>query len=83
MLRMNKKTLIYLSLVCLAACSTSPTGRSQFIAFSDGQMAAMGAESFSELKTQGKVVTDKQLNDYVNCISGRLLNAIGEKPRQW
>ncbi len=65
------------------ACTTSPTGRSQLIAFSDNYMSGLGSESFTELKQQSKVSSSRALNQYVNCISDKLLRVIGEKPASW
>lgn len=70
-------------LLLITACSSSPTGRQQFIAIDSGQMKKLGEESFKELKAKSDINHDKKLNDYVACISNRLLNAYGEKPHKW
>ena len=76
-------SILIVSLFGLSSCSESPTGRQQFIAISSGQMKKLGQASFKELKSNGNVSQDKALNQYVGCISNRLLKAYGEKPEKW
>ncbi|MEX0738583.1 MAG: M48 family metallopeptidase [Pseudohongiella sp.] len=65
-------TLVLLSLL-MSACATSPTGRSQMLLVSEGQMAAMGDEAFNQLRQENTVSTDQSLTRYVNCVSDAVL----------
>lgn len=70
----------------LAACATSPTGRSQFMLFSpsDGEMSKMGAAAYSDLKKKQKISTDPAINNYVSCVSHALLNTFpGDEGQGW
>ena len=67
----------------LVACTTSPTGRNQFIVVPDAQMNQMGVASFAEMKQKTPPSTDKKFLAYVNCISTALLKATGENPDDW
>ncbi|GAL03328.1 Zn-dependent protease [Photobacterium aphoticum] len=44
----------------LSACSSSPTGRSQMLLYSQQDMSQLGAQSFDALKQQEKIYTDKK-----------------------
>lgn len=60
-----------LGIVAVASwgCATSPTGRSQLILVPNSEMNAMGAQAFTELKSQTPTSTDPALNAYVKCIA--------------
>ena len=60
----------------LAACATSPTGRSQFILISESDMAQMGATAFSKLKQEGDISHDRSLNRYVQCVTRHIADAL-------
>jgi predicted Zn-dependent protease len=64
--------LVLSVLVCitLAACATSPTGRSQLVLFPAGQMSQMGVAAFSDLKKQGSLTKEVTTSRYVNCVAG-------------
>lgn len=57
----------------LMGCTTSPTGRSQFILVSGSEMASLGAQSFSQLKEKEKISTDKKTIKYVQCVTDAIL----------
>ncbi len=69
-LRLLLATLTFLGL--LSACSTSPTGRRQFILVPDTQMDAMGVAAFDQLKSQGSVSSDPSANAYVQCLADHI-----------
>ncbi|MDX1571329.1 MAG: M48 family metallopeptidase [Xanthomonadales bacterium] len=60
----------------LAACVTSPTGRSQFILISEGEMAQLGETAFSKLKQEGNVSHNRSINRYVQCVTRHLAEAL-------
>nr|VFK15426.1 MAG: Peptidase family M48 [Candidatus Kentron sp. LPFa]VFK31356.1 MAG: Peptidase family M48 [Candidatus Kentron sp. LPFa] len=73
--------------ICMAflitACATSPTGRSQFIAFSEQMLASQGAAAFAEMKTRTPASADTKTRRYVSCVANTLLETMGEKPSKW
>ncbi len=56
----------------LVACTASPTGRNQLLLFSDRDMNSLGAQSFEEMKSQQKINHDPKVNQYVQCVAGRI-----------
>ena len=91
MIRSNKAATLRngmtaLTLLALAACAESPTGRKQFMLFSPnaGEMSKMGAVAFDDLKKKQKVSTDPALNRYVDCVSNALLKVLpGDEGQGW
>ena len=75
------KLLPALTLALLAACSTTPTGRSQFILVSDSDMDKMGATAFNQIKTSGKVANDPAKARYVRCVADALIAQLPEPAR--
>jgi Putative Zn-dependent protease, contains TPR repeats len=69
-----------LSVSLLSACTESPTGRSQLMLFSSGQLASLGDDSYAKLKAQEKVSTDARANAYVRCITDDLIAVL---PSPW
>lgn len=71
----------------LAACATSPTGRSQLALFSDAKLAKMGAASYKKLKEETPAADDRGTNRYVDCIAGALTRHTGaiaeDSPQSW
>jgi len=70
-----KKTLIAAAaLTMLAGCQVtqSPTGRTQALMYSAADMNTLGAQSFEEMKSQQKIVTDKRITNYVGCITNAI-----------
>ncbi|MEH0740876.1 M48 family metallopeptidase [Vibrio cholerae] len=55
--------------LALSACSSSPTGRSQLILFSDQDMSSLGAQSFEQMKSEQPISTDAKTNAYVQCVT--------------
>jgi len=61
--------LACIATLALAACATSPTGRSQVMLVSEAQMAEMGAEAFNQMKSELTVSGDAATIRYVNCVA--------------
>lgn len=76
---MKKLALTAVSLCVLAACSTSPTGRSQLTLLPSSQLNSMGAESFQQIKQQEKVSDDPAANAYVQCLTDAIVEVLPEK----
>lgn len=68
------------SVLAIAGCTESPTGRSQLMLFSSGQLASLGDSSYNELKQQEKLSTDANINAYVRCITDDLIAVL---PSPW
>ncbi|MGF1773217.1 M48 family metallopeptidase [Vibrio maritimus] len=71
--------------VAIAACSSSPTGRSQIILFSDAQMSDLGAQSFEQMKKELKISNNKRVNEYVQCVAKAITDHVPPQPdfSQW
>lgn len=60
----------------LAACATSPTGRSQLIAVSDAQMDQLGASAFEQMKQGDKLSRDAGKIATARCVVDALRVAL-------
>lgn len=64
----------------LAACATSPTGRSQLMLVSPQEMSKMGLQSFQHMRESGKFAHAPRKQAYASCIAHALIQ---ELPTQW
>lgn len=64
-------------ILILSACTTSPTGRSQFIMMPDTQMNQMGLQAFDTLKRDKKISGSPQYNQAARCIAQAIVGEIG------
>jgi predicted Zn-dependent protease len=73
------KRLIPLALICLtlAACATSPTGRSQLKLFGGGKMAALGDQSYAQLKQKTPIDHNAADNRFVMCVAHAITSVPG------
>lgn len=62
----------------LAACATSPTGRSQLQLFPDAQVGQMGFEAYQQVRKTTRIDTSKVLNKYVGCVVHALTTVTGK-----
>ncbi len=60
----------------LAACTSSPTGRSQMILRSDEQLAVEAAQQFSEMRASIPLETDRYTIDYIHCVATAVVEAL-------
>lgn len=70
----------------LIACTTSPTGRQQFILpmFSRSEVSQMGITAYEELKKKQKLSTDAGVNRYVRCVATAILDSLpGDEGKGW
>ncbi len=58
-----------LTVTITAACTTSPTGRTQLRLVGDEQLAQMGATAFAEMKQKMPTATSASARGYVECVS--------------
>lgn len=75
--------LIGLSL--LAACATTPTGRSQLELFPSKEMAQMGDTAYEKIKQETPISKDPAINHYVQCVVDALTAVVPSPPSgaQW
>ena len=71
MAQLTLKSLISLAVVAVAgaACSSSPTGRSQMVLKSDQELAVEAARQFAEMKANMPLETDRTKIDYIHCVA--------------
>jgi len=71
MAQLNLKLLISIVLAAffVAACSTSPTGRSQVVLKNDQELAVEAARQFAEMKANMPLETDRTKIDYIHCVA--------------
>lgn len=60
----------------IAACATSPTGRTQLILVSSEEMQKMGAQAFAQMKEETPVARNTPAARYVECVSRALTQVI-------
>ncbi|AKC88285.1 M48 family metallopeptidase [Pseudoxanthomonas suwonensis] len=79
---MKRAGLVLAAAVVLAACATttSPTGRTQYMAYSDSQLNQMGAQAFAEMKSKQKTLSGGQQSQYVQCVVQAL---VAQLPAEW
>lgn len=74
---MLNKIFIVVFCCLLIACTTSPTGRSQFIYMPDVQLNKMGLQTFDTLKTKNPQSKNSRYNQFVNCITEAITQESG------
>ena len=67
-------------MVTVAACSTSPTGRSQMLLLDEQQLSQMGAQAFDQYQQELPTVDGRQL-EYVQCVTRNVVQALPEDQR--
>jgi predicted Zn-dependent protease len=65
----------------VSSCTTSPTGRKTVKLFPSSELAALGAASFSDLKAQQQLSSNRSDIRYVHCVSQALISALPEPYR--
>jgi predicted Zn-dependent protease len=60
----------------LAACATSPLGRSHLSFVSDSQMSQMGLQAYSDIKQKTPISSDSRLTAYVNCVAQNIVQQV-------
>jgi predicted Zn-dependent protease len=69
--------------LCLSACASSPTGRSQLILVSDAQMDQMGRDAFADMKQSETPQKSGRNITYVRCIADAILRSDNRDPNAW
>ena len=72
------KRLISLALVAavVAACSSTPTGRSQLTLKSEAALAAEGTRQMAVIRENSPLVQDRATIDYVACIADAIVGVL-------
>lgn len=73
---MKRLILIVLLATLLAACATSPTGRSQLMLVSPSQLNAMGIAAFDQMRQQGKFAKAPDKRAYATCVADALIRVL-------
>lgn len=58
------------------ACATSPTGRTQVLAFDEAELDQVGEQAFAEMRSQMEVVEDGDAVAYVRCVAEHVVDAL-------
>jgi len=66
-----------LAITALAACATSPLGRSQLKLVSDSELNQLGATAFQETAKKTPVTSDGRTTAYVNCVADAITREVG------
>lgn len=73
---MFRKIFYGLLAAALVACATSPTGRSQLMLISDGEMNQMGTQAFQQIRKEQKVSDDRRVQRYVQCVTDAITSRL-------
>ncbi|MCH7829091.1 MAG: M48 family metallopeptidase [Proteobacteria bacterium] len=68
-------SLVFTTIV-VAACSTSPTGRTQIIWKSDAEMEAQAARAFNAMKSSMPLTTNRAKIDFVACVAQAVVSEL-------
>jgi predicted Zn-dependent protease len=83
MAALRKWFLLLLPLLLVTACEESPTGRKQLTLLPDSQLAAMGAQAFTDLKQTQPIATDPSVNAFVRCVAEAVIAALPDQQQSW
>jgi predicted Zn-dependent protease len=75
-----RSLIVCLASLALAACATTPTGRSQVLLIPDSQINQMGATAFEQLRSTETPTRDARLQRRAECITGALVAVL---PQEW
>ncbi|WP_371194233.1 M48 family metallopeptidase [Glaciecola sp. SC05] len=69
----------------LSACTTSPTGRSQVLLYSDQQLSQSGIQAFAGMKQETPISTQAVTNRFVQCIANNIIQQLDKNasPDEW
>jgi len=69
--------LALLIIISLAACATTPTGRSQLAFMPDSELDSMGLQAFESIKKEKTISQSVQENQFVRCIVDAITREVG------
>lgn len=82
MMRSTARSAYVVVIVCslwLAACTTSPTGRSQLKLFPEQEVQTMGVQAYKEMKQKQPSVDNPQVTSYVRCVADAITRVLPGK----
>ncbi len=71
-----RKYFVLLLTFLLAACATSPLGRSQLILFPEDDMERMGSAAFSEVRNKTPTSREGETIEYVRCVAFAVIRVL-------
>jgi predicted Zn-dependent protease len=80
---MLKRLFVLLPLVALAACATSPLGRSQLQLFSDTDLSQMGLAAYDDIRKKQPRDSSPAANAYVRCVANAITAVVPGNSQAW
>ncbi len=77
--RIKTALLVGVTAIAVAGCSTSPTGRNQLKLFPSAEIDKMGVQSFTQMKDDTPISTDKMAKRYVSCVADKVIAQVDPK----
>lgn len=77
---MLTRRLVAIATLLIAACTTTPSGRTQLLLYSDADMTRLGVASFDQMKSEGKIAQDAPRQREVACVVDAL---VAQLPSLW
>ena len=65
------------------SCDETPTGQKEFSFIPEEQLAAIGRQTFADLKRKQPTVSDPGVNRYVRCVVERVIAALPDRKDDW
>ena len=69
-------SVIFISIISIISCASSPTGRSQMILKSDASLEQEGERQFRKLRESLPLVQDPRTIDYVACVTNSIIDVV-------
>jgi len=80
---MSKRLFVLLPVVLLAACATSPLGRSQLQLFSDADLSQMGLAAYDDIRKKQPTDANPAANAYVRCVADAITAVVPGNRQSW
>lgn len=71
------RSVIFLCVLLLAACTTSPLGRKQLLLLPESQVSQMGAAAFAQMKQEQPTESASAESAYVSCVANAITSVLG------
>lgn len=68
---------LFVIVILLSGCATSPTGRSQLVLMPESEMSQMGRQAFTNIKKKTPVNKETTTNNYVQCVANAITREVG------
>jgi len=81
--KIRTASTLILASAALAACATSPLGRSQLKLYSDDEMAKLGAAAFQQTEKKTPVSADGHTVAYVSCVANAITRELPNGGGNW